>query len=112
MSTVGRVDQTVRPVMARIMLIRDHALSSNWPRAMRATRFRVHRKAQPQNGPGTPRLTGCGNKVVVGGGEREHPADAVGAAMPDLAQATCGLDPAQAFLDALAEPLADRVAGI
>src|SRR6266550_1477789 len=44
--------------------------------------------------------------------EREHPADAVAAAVPRLTEQPYGLQPSEHFLDALAEPLADAVARV
>src|SRR5882672_6321245 len=46
------------------------------------------------------------NQVVSGGGEREHPADSVAAAMLGLAQTGGGLDPAKDLLHELAFLLA------
>ena len=49
------------------------------------------------------------DQVVGGGGRGEHPAHPVEPAMPGLGQPAGGLDPAEALLDALAQPLARGV---
>lgn len=46
---------------------------------------------------------GQSDQVVGGGGQFEHPADPLDALVTGLAQGAGGLDPAEAFLDALAE---------
>src|SRR6476661_510332 len=55
---------------------------------------------------------GQADQIVGRGRERELPADAVLAAMPGAALQGHLLDPAEAFLDPLADALADRVAGM
>src|SRR6478672_7147769 len=51
-------------------------------------------------------------EIVGGHGEGEEPADASGAEMAGLAQLSNGLDPAEGFLDPLADDLGDGVAGM
>src|SRR5438094_9700572 len=51
-------------------------------------------------------------EVVGGHREGEHPADAFASPESRLATQPHGLQPPEHFLDALAEPLADRVAGM
>ena len=50
---------------------------------------------------------GQAHQVAGGGRQGEHPADPGQAAVPRLAQAAGGLDPAERLLDALAQALAD-----
>lgn len=53
----------------------------------------------------------CTSRLVRHDGERDHPIDTFGAAMPELAQSADGLQPAEDLLDQLSLLLADRVAG-
>ena len=52
------------------------------------------------------------DQVAGRGGEGEQPADPGGAPVSGLAKAARGLHPAERLLDALADPLAERVAGM
>src|SRR2546428_4354296 len=52
------------------------------------------------------------HQVVSGDREGEHPADAFASSESRLAAQPHGLQPAEHFLDALAEPLAYSVAGV
>jgi len=52
------------------------------------------------------------DQVTGGGGQGEGPADAGLAAVAGFPQSAAGLDPAERLLDALADPLADGVAGV
>jgi hypothetical protein len=51
-------------------------------------------------------------EVIGGHRERELPIDLEQAAMPHLAQAGHGLGPAESLLDAFADALRDRIAGM
>src|SRR3954467_490080 len=60
----------------------------------------------------TSQKLGDTHQVVGGRGEGEHPAHPGGASMTGLAQSCDGLDPAEHFLDALANAHADSVTGV